>query len=143
SSSPQPPHVRGRAWPSVARRRKRRGTAGLVGALPPPSPQPYPKRRRARGALEGFLRRVQIAGAVVDDGDDAHGILKRAFGRWHALGLTGIDRNRAAKRASAPLEARFGDVMAVGAVKRLDVQRDACVAGEGLEELAHQLSVKS
>src|SRR3984885_8743007 len=97
----------------------------------------------ARGALKGFLRRMQITGAVVDNGDDAHGILKRALGRWDALGLTGIDRNRAAKRASNPLEARFRDVMAVYAVKRLDVQRDACVAGEGLEELAHELSVKS
>src|SRR6202050_4929296 len=97
----------------------------------------------ASRALERLLRRVQIAGAIVDDGDDAHSILKRALGRWDALGLTGIDRNRAAKRASNPLETRFGDVMAVRTIKGFDVQRDPGVAGEGLEELAHKLSVKS
>ena len=32
--------------------------------------------------------------------------------------------------------------MAVGPVERLDVQRQARIAGEGLEELAHQLSVE-
>src|SRR6202453_4630992 len=69
--------------------------------------------------------------------------LKRAFGRWHALGLAGIDCNRAAKRASNRLEARFGDVMAIRAVERLDVQRDPRIAGKGLEEFAHELSVKS
>src|SRR3984957_18323739 len=69
--------------------------------------------------------------------------LKRALGRRHALGLTGIDRNRAAKRASNRLEARFRDVMAVRTVKRFDMQRDPGVAGEGLEELAHELRVKS
>src|ERR1700727_446050 len=97
----------------------------------------------ARGALKGFLRRMQITGAVVDNGDDAHGILKRALSRWHALGLTGIDRNCAAKPASNPLEARFRDAMAIRAVKCFNVQRDTGVAGEGLEKLAHELSVKS
>ncbi len=33
--------------------------------------------------------------------------------------------------------------MAIGAVKRLDVQRESGVAGEGLEELAHKLGVES
>src|ERR1700733_8273621 len=69
--------------------------------------------------------------------------LKRALGRRHALRLTRVDRNRAAKRASDALEARFGDVMAVRAVKRLDVQRESGVAGESLEKLAHELGVKS
>src|SRR6202789_3058068 len=86
---------------------------------------------------------MQIAGAVVDDSDDAHGILKCALGRWHALGLTGINRDRAAKRASNPLEARFGDVMAVRAIDGFDVQRDPGVAGEGLEELAHELRIET
>src|ERR1700733_12060029 len=69
--------------------------------------------------------------------------LKRALGGRRALGLTEIDRNRAAKRASDPLEARFGDVMAVRAVKRFDMKREPAVAGESLEKLAHELSVES
>src|ERR1700722_5971109 len=69
--------------------------------------------------------------------------LKCAFGRWHALGLTGIDCNRAAKRASNRLEARFGDVMAVRTVKGLDVQRDPGVASEGLEKFAHEVRIET
>src|ERR1700722_19307854 len=69
--------------------------------------------------------------------------LKRALGRWDALGLTGIDRDRAAKRASNRFEARFRDVMAVRAVKRFDVQRDRGVAGEGLEKFAHELRIET
>ena len=68
--------------------------------------------------------------------------LKRALGRWDALGLTGIDRDRAAQRASNRFEARFRDVMAVRAVKRFNVQRDPGVAGEGLEEFAHELRIE-
>src|SRR5271157_5189973 len=68
--------------------------------------------------------------------------LKRALGRRHALRLTRVDRNRAAKRPGDALEARFGDMMAVQAVERLDVQREAGIAGQGLEELAHELGVE-
>src|SRR5271166_4521263 len=69
--------------------------------------------------------------------------LKRALGRWDALGLTRIDLNRFAKRPGDALEARLGDVMTVDAIKRLDMQRESRIAGEGLEELAHQRGVES
>ena len=69
--------------------------------------------------------------------------LEGALGRRNALGLARIDRDRALEGPRDALEARFGDVMAVGAVQRLDVQRQPRVAGEGLEELAHQLDVES
>jgi hypothetical protein len=51
----------------------------------------------------------------------SHVALKRAFRRWHALGLARIDGDRIAKRAGDALEARFSNVMAVRAVKRFDV----------------------
>ena len=54
----------------------------------------------------------------------------------------GIDRKRRAKRPRHALEAGFGDVMAVRAVERLDVQRQPGVDRERLEELAHQLGVE-
>src|SRR5271157_3616852 len=68
--------------------------------------------------------------------------LKRALGRRRPAALTRIDRNRAAKRPGDALEAGFGDVMAVDAVERLNVQRETGIAGEGLEELAHQRGVE-
>ena len=67
---------------------------------------------------------------------------KRALGRGHPRGLPRIDRKRRAKRARNPLEAGFGDVMAVQAVQRLDMQRQAAVHRERLEELAHQFRVE-
>src|SRR6202034_3450209 len=69
--------------------------------------------------------------------------LKRALGRRRPAALTRIDRNRAAKRPGDALEAGFGDVMAVDAVERLDMQREPGISGEGLEELAHQGGVES
>src|SRR5277367_2098004 len=68
--------------------------------------------------------------------------LKRALGRRRPAVLTRIDRNRAAKRPGDALEAGFGDVMAVDAVERLDMQRQPGIPGEGLEELAHQRGVE-
>jgi hypothetical protein len=53
-----------------------------------------------------------------------------------------IDGDAGAKRAGKPLEARLGDVMIVLAVERLDVQGDAGVHRESLEELAHELRVE-
>src|SRR5258708_34038303 len=69
--------------------------------------------------------------------------LKRALGRRHALRLTRIDGDCVAKRASDPFEARFSNVVAVRAVKRLDMQREPAIAGERLEKLAHELIVES
>src|SRR5580658_3287652 len=69
--------------------------------------------------------------------------LKRALGRRRSAALTRIDLNRVAKRPGDALEAGLGDVMAVDAIKRLDMQRKSRIAGEGLEELAHQCSVES
>jgi hypothetical protein len=40
------------------------------------------------------------------------------------------------------LEAGLGDVVAVGAVEIGDMQRDAGILGESLEEFAHQLGVE-
>src|SRR5208282_3970938 len=51
-------------------------------------------------------------------------------------------RNRAAKRPGDALEAGLGDMMAVQAVERLDVQREAGIPGQGLKELAHKLGVE-
>src|SRR5271156_2710897 len=64
--------------------------------------------------------------------------LKRALGRRRPAALTQIDRNRAAKRAGDALEAGFGDVMAVDAVERLDMQREPGFSGEGPEQPAPQ-----
>src|SRR5260370_14688913 len=73
---------------------------------------------------------------------DMASALEGALGRGNAFGLAWIDRDLAFKRPRNPLEAGFGDVVAVGAVERLDVQREPGVAGESLEELAHKLSVE-
>src|ERR1700722_4565316 len=67
---------------------------------------------------------------------------ERAFGGGYPGGLSGIDSKRRAKRPRNALEAGFGDMMAVGAVNRLDMQRQARVDGERLEELAPQLDVE-
>jgi hypothetical protein len=48
-----------------------------------------------------------------------------------------------AERPREPLEAALGDMVGIVAVERLDMQRDARVHGEGLEELAHQLGVEA
>ena len=53
-----------------------------------------------------------------------------------------IDRHRRAQRPRQALEAGFGDVVVVGAVERLDMQRHAGIHGEGLEPLLHQLGVE-
>src|SRR5271154_5255864 len=69
--------------------------------------------------------------------------LKRALGRRRPAALTWIDRDRVAKRPGDALETGFGDMMAIDAIERLDVQRESRIAGEGLEELAHQRGVES
>src|SRR5882757_5066608 len=69
--------------------------------------------------------------------------LKRALGRRHPLRLARIDGDGVAKRTSDAFEARFSNVVAVRAVKRLDMQREPAIASERLEKLAHELSVES
>src|SRR5271157_2829358 len=69
--------------------------------------------------------------------------LKRALGRRYPLGLPRIDCYRVAKRPGDALEAGFGDVVAVDAIERLDVERQPRIAGEGLEELTHERGVES
>ena len=54
----------------------------------------------------------------------------------------GSMRDRGAERAGQRLEAGLGDVVVVLAVEVLDVEREAAVLGEGLEELAEQLGVE-
>ena len=67
--------------------------------------------------------------------------LQRPLGRGDAAALARVDRDRGAERAGEPLEAGLGDVVVVLAVEVLDVERDAGVLGEGLEELPEQLGV--
>src|SRR5829696_5777682 len=60
----------------------------------------------------------------------------------YAPSFARIDADGGPQRARHALEAALGDVVAVRAVQRLDVQGDAAVHGKGLEELAHELGVE-
>src|SRR5690606_20315448 len=67
---------------------------------------------------------------------------QRTLRRGNAARLAGIDLGRGAQHACDSLEARLRDMMVVRAVDVLDMQRDAGVLGERLEEFAHQLGVE-
>ena len=67
---------------------------------------------------------------------------KRAFGGRDRVGLARVGFNRVAQGAGHGFERGFNDVVAVEAMEAVDVQGNATVGGERLEELAHQFSVK-
>src|SRR6476620_9920411 len=67
--------------------------------------------------------------------------LKLSLGRRHAAALALVDGDRLAERTCERLIAGLGDVVAVLAIERLDMQRDAGMLGEGLEPLAEQFGV--
>src|SRR3954451_8081308 len=67
---------------------------------------------------------------------------KRALGRGNLVLARHVERDRGTYRARQSLEAGFGDVMAVCAVKRLDMQRDASIHRESLKEFPHQLGIE-
>src|SRR5438876_104562 len=68
--------------------------------------------------------------------------IEAALCRWHAPALVWIDRHRGPQGSGQRLEAGLGDVMVVAPIERLDVQRDAGVLGERLEELMDELGVE-
>src|SRR3954447_10273616 len=53
-----------------------------------------------------------------------------------------VDRNCDPQCTGQALEAGFGDVVAVRAIERVDMQGDASIYCEGLKELAHELCVE-
>ena len=53
-----------------------------------------------------------------------------------------IDGDRRPQRPRQTFEARFGNMMVVGAIERGDVQRHRGVHGEGLEPFLHQFGVE-
>src|SRR6476620_11510498 len=67
--------------------------------------------------------------------------LKLSLGRRHAAALALVDGDRLAERTCERLIAGLGDVVAVLAIERLDMQRDAGMLGEGLEPHAEQFGV--
>src|SRR6476659_2135567 len=69
------------------------------------------------------------------------GGLKLTFGRWHAAFLALVDGDRLAERTCERLIAGLGEMVAVLAIERFNMQRDAGMLGEGLEPFAEQLGV--
>src|SRR3546814_19635553 len=66
---------------------------------------------------------------------------ERALGGGHGVGLARIDPDGLAKRAGQTLEAGLDDMVVVGAVEVLHVQRQAGVLGKGLKPLLEQLGI--
>ena len=67
---------------------------------------------------------------------------QRTLRRGNAARLAGIDLGRGAQHTRDGLEARLRDMMVVGAVDVLDMQRDAGVLGERVEEFTHQFGIE-
>src|SRR5699024_12220890 len=67
---------------------------------------------------------------------------EQAFGRGHAVAEARIATDGHAQRAAEGLEQGFCNMMAVGALECVHVQRDAGMVGQALEELAHQFGIE-
>src|SRR2546423_13740045 len=67
---------------------------------------------------------------------------QRSLGRRDLTSRARVDRDGGAQGARQALETRLRDMVVVGAVQCLDVQRHARVHGERLEPLLHQLGVE-
>src|SRR5579885_2587296 len=65
------------------------------------------------------------------------------LGRRDLVLVTGIDGDRTGKRPRQAFEARLGDMVVIGPVERLHMQRYAGVRREGPEPLLHQFRVET
>src|SRR5687767_4570559 len=94
-------------------------------------------------AFKGIESAVTTGSSAFAD-DDAELSLsaQRTFRRRNLVCRAWIDCGRDPERARQTLEAGFGNMMIVGAVKRGHMQRDAGVHGERLKPLLHQLGIE-
>jgi hypothetical protein len=66
-----------------------------------------------------------------------------ALGGRDTSGLPWVDGASATQGAGQTLEAAFGDVMRVVAIKHFHMQRDAGIHGEGLKPFAHEFGIEA
>lgn len=68
--------------------------------------------------------------------------LQGALGRGDGIRFARVGFDRLAQGAGDRFKGRFGDMVAVEPVQRVDMQGDAAVGAECLEELTHQFGVE-
>src|SRR5215472_5261112 len=73
---------------------------------------------------------------------DRYLVTESALRRGHLVRRPRIDGHSRAQRPRQTLEAGFGDMMVIAAVKRRHVQRHAGIHGEGLEPFLDQFSIE-
>jgi hypothetical protein len=90
---------------------------------------------RVSDTFERLVHTAQIADATIDDGD--HG-LQLSLCREHAMNA-GIQGTGLAHGPADAFENRLGDVMAIGTVLHVDVQREPTASDKSLKEFLDEL----
>src|SRR5690606_27630082 len=93
------------------------------------------------GVLQRLGNRVQVAHAVIDDGDRAH--LQRTLGRGDAIAHARVDFHGHAQGATEGLEHGLDLVVGVDATQVVDVQGHQGMVDEALEELLEQVHIEA